>query len=150
MMFSIIKDITTFSPHNILFISIYYVKVVLRKHCLLRRCPLKRGLSVASTRMVSQSPSGFASPSPGANQSLEGPYHGSPVERWALSAGHSLKNGILPTSLPPFYITGSRPAELDCMKLLCLAGVQKKCDLRGESSRGSTRSHIYRVSYLCE
>lgn len=97
-----VMDITTFSPHNILFNYIYYVKVVLRKRYLLWRCPLRRGLSVASTRMVSQSPSGFASPFPGASQSLEGPYHGSPVERWALSAGHSLKDGILPTCLPSF------------------------------------------------
>ena len=130
-----VKYITTFSPHNILFNYIYYVKVVLRNRCLFWHCPLKRGLSVAASRMASQSPSGFASPFLGANQSLEGLYHGSPVERWALSAGHSPENGILPTSLPSFLSHRFPTDRVGLYETLCLAGAQKKRPAGGESSR---------------
>lgn len=123
-----IKDISGLSPHNI-YTTIYYRKAVKRNRYVIFSVawPRRYGASrFTDPYGITASLCVFVSPFVSANQSLEGPYHGSPVVGLWDSAGHYSRNGIIPTSLPSFCITGSRPAELDCMKLLCLAGVQKK------------------------
>lgn len=131
-MYYISKDISGLSPHNI-YITIYYRKAVKRNRYVIFFVAWPRqygAFRFTDPYGIASLPSAFVSPFVSANQSLEGPYHGSPVVGLLDSAGHYSRNGIIPTSLPSFYITGSRPAELDCIKLLCLAGVQKKDSLR--------------------
>jgi hypothetical protein len=63
----------------------------------------------------------------GANQSLNGPYHGSPVVSGWDRAGHCLENGIIPTTSAPLSRRfPTDPGVLDATGLFQRpAGVQK-------------------------
>jgi len=148
--FSSHKGISGLSPHNILY-SIYYRKAVKRRRYVLSVAWLcqNRVSRFTDPYGIVASLCAFPSPFPSAIQSLEGPYHGSPVVGLWDRAGHYSRNGIIPTGLPSFSTSvPDRQGGLYETPMSCR--YTKKCDLRGESSRGSTRSHIYRVSYLCE
>lgn len=141
-----VNDISGLSPHNILLFYIYYVKVVLRNRCFLWRCPLSRGPFAAASRMVSQSPSGFASPFVSANQSLEGPYHGLPVVGLSDSAGHYSRNGILPTSLPSFSTSvPDRPGGLYETRMSCRCTKKTACVVRCWHNRSRRLNFIYLI-----
>lgn len=148
---SSIKDISGLSPHNI-YTTIYYRKAVKRNRyvILLVAWPRRYGAfrftdpyGIAASRCV------FVSPFVSANQSLEGPYHGSPVVGLLDSAGHYSRNGIIPTSLPSFS-TSVPDRQGGLYETLMSCRCIKKVQPAGESVRGSIRSHKYRVSHLCE
>ena len=125
---SSLKDISGLSPHNI-YTTIYYRKAVERNRYViffvawLRRYGAFRftdPYGIAASLCV------FVSPFVSANQSLEGPYHGSPVVGLLDSAGHYSRNGIIPTSLPSFLSHRFPTDRVGLYETLCLAGAQKK------------------------
>lgn len=97
------KGISGLSPHNILY-SIYYRKAVKRRRYVLSVAWLcqNRVSRFTDPYGIVASQCAFPSPFPSAIQSLEGPYHGSPVVGLWDRAGHYSRNGIIPTGLPSF------------------------------------------------
>jgi hypothetical protein len=99
-----IKDISGLSPHNI-YTTIYYRKAVKRNRYVIFSVAWPRrygAFRFTDPYGIAASQCVFVSPLLSANQSLDGPYHGSPVVGLLDSAGHYSRNGIIPTSLPSF------------------------------------------------